>query len=64
MLTISNAPSCGVTYDRHSDNSRGAVYDCNIFIVKATGKAEKAYQGEGQENLTKGEGSVQLTSLY
>jgi hypothetical protein len=26
MSIISDAPSCGVTYDHHSDNSRGVIY--------------------------------------
>jgi hypothetical protein len=36
FTAVSDAPSCGVTYNRHSDNSRGAIYDRNIFIVQAT----------------------------
>jgi hypothetical protein len=45
-----DAPSCGITYDRHSDKttlleniystvviSDNRHYDCNIFIVRATG---------------------------
>jgi hypothetical protein len=32
-MTFSDAPSCGVTYDPYSDNSRGAIYNRNIFIM-------------------------------
>jgi hypothetical protein len=32
---VSNAPSCGVTYDRHSDDSSGVIYDRKMFIVQA-----------------------------
>jgi hypothetical protein len=37
FMTISVAPSCGVTYDHHSYNYIGVIYDCNIFIIQATG---------------------------
>ncbi len=26
MMIVSDAPSCGVTYNRHSDGSRGVIY--------------------------------------
>jgi hypothetical protein len=26
MTIVSDAPSCGNTYNRHSDNSRGVIY--------------------------------------
>ncbi len=26
MMSIRDAPSCGVTYDHHSDNTRGVIY--------------------------------------
>ncbi len=35
-MTASDAPSCGITYDHHSDDSRGVIYDCNVFIIQAT----------------------------
>jgi len=31
-MTLSDAQSCGITYDQHSDNSRGVIYDLNIFV--------------------------------
>jgi hypothetical protein len=34
---LSDFPSCGVTCDRHSDDSSGVIYDHNMFIVQATG---------------------------
>ncbi len=34
---VSDAPNCGITYNRHSDDSRDVIYDRNIFIVQATG---------------------------
>ncbi len=27
--------SCGITYDCHTDSSRDAIYDRNIFIIQA-----------------------------
>jgi len=36
-MIVSDAPYCGVTYNRHSDDSRGIIYDRNMFIVQATG---------------------------
>jgi hypothetical protein len=38
-MIISDAPSCGVTWDQHSDESRGIIYDRNMFIVRATDRA-------------------------
>ncbi len=35
-MIVSDAPSCGVTYDCHSDDSSGFTYDRNMFIVQAT----------------------------
>jgi hypothetical protein len=37
MTTISDAPSCCITYSCHSDDFRVVIYDRNIFIVQATG---------------------------
>ncbi len=37
LMTISDASFCGITDDHHSDDLRGAIYDCNIFIIQATG---------------------------
>jgi hypothetical protein len=34
---ISDAPSCCVTYNCHSDNSRGVIYGFIMVIVQATG---------------------------
>ncbi len=34
MIKI-DIPSYGVTYDHHSDDSRGIIYDQNMFIVQA-----------------------------
>ncbi len=33
---IGEATTLSVTYDRHSENSRGVIYDHNIFIIQAT----------------------------
>ncbi len=30
----SDAPSCGITYDHHSDYSRGVIYNLNVFITQ------------------------------
>jgi hypothetical protein len=35
-MTVSETPSCGVTYYCHPDDSRGVIYDRNIFIILAT----------------------------
>ncbi len=32
-MNISEAPSCGITYDHHIDDSRGFIYDHNIFVL-------------------------------
>jgi hypothetical protein len=37
-MTVSDAPSYGNTYDHHSENSRGVIYNLNIFITQATGE--------------------------
>jgi hypothetical protein len=36
IIKTSDAPNCGVTYDRHSDDSRG-IYNCNRFMIQPTG---------------------------
>jgi len=33
LTTISDVPNRGVTYDRHSDNSRDVNYNCNMFTI-------------------------------
>jgi hypothetical protein len=37
LMTLSGAPSCGITYDHHSDDSRGVIYNRNVFIIQAIG---------------------------
>ena len=27
MMTVKDTPSCGITYNRHSDDSRVVIYD-------------------------------------
>jgi hypothetical protein len=36
-MIVSDAPNCGVTYNHHSDDYRGVIYDRNMFIVQAIG---------------------------
>jgi hypothetical protein len=36
ITIVSDAPNCGVTYNRHSDDFKGIIYDCNMFIAQAT----------------------------
>jgi hypothetical protein len=36
-MLVSNFPSFGFTFDNHSDDSRGIIYDRNMFIVQPTG---------------------------
>jgi hypothetical protein len=33
-MIVNNAPSCGITYDRHSDDSRHDIYDRNVFTIQ------------------------------
>jgi hypothetical protein len=33
-MTPSDAPSCGLTYNYYSDNSRGVIYDCKTLQIK------------------------------
>ncbi len=35
-MTVCDAPCCAITYDRHSYDSKGVIYDCNICIIQAT----------------------------
>ncbi len=35
-MTVSDAPSCGIICNCHSDESRGVIYSHNIFIVQGT----------------------------
>ncbi len=36
-MTISDAPSCGVTYDGHSDYFKDIIYKHQIFKIRDTG---------------------------
>jgi len=36
LIATSDTPSCGITDDCHSDDSRGVIYDCNILIIQAS----------------------------
>jgi hypothetical protein len=36
-MIISDTSSCGITYNHHSDYSRGVIYDGNIFIIQVPG---------------------------
>jgi len=40
ITIVSDATTWSVTYDHHSDSSRGVIYDHNIFITHATSQAE------------------------
>ncbi len=35
VTVVSDATTWSVTYDHHSDNSRGVIYDRNILIIVA-----------------------------
>ncbi len=39
LKTVSDAPSCGINYHRHSYNSIGVIYD-HVFIIQATDRVE------------------------
>ncbi len=43
-MIVSDAPSCGITYDHHSDDSSGIIYDRNMFIVQATSDSELGFE--------------------
>jgi hypothetical protein len=42
-MIIGDASSCGITYACHSDDSRGVIYNQNIFNTQATGLVEKMF---------------------
>ncbi len=42
---MSDTPSCGVTYNRYSDDSRDIIYDRNIFMIQPTGLSNVCRQG-------------------
>ncbi len=45
-MTISDAPSCGITYDEHSDDSRGVIDALTEhFIVQASLMMIAIYDG-------------------
>jgi len=37
-MIMSDTPSCGITCNRHSDESRDIIYYCNLIIVLAIGQ--------------------------
>jgi hypothetical protein len=37
MMIVGDATAWSITYDRHSDDSRGVIYNRNTFIKQATG---------------------------
>ncbi len=37
MVIEGDATTWIITYDSHSDNSRGVIFDHNIFIIQLTG---------------------------
>jgi hypothetical protein len=43
-MTVSDAESCGITYNHYSDASRGVIYNCIIFH----GKNEQSKCGEAK----------------
>jgi hypothetical protein len=43
-MTLSEAPSCVVTYNHNSDDSRDVIYNRNIFILQATDKISLGLQ--------------------
>jgi hypothetical protein len=40
-MLVSDIPSCGITYNHHSDGSVGVIYNLNMFIIQATGNGTK-----------------------
>jgi hypothetical protein len=43
ITIVSDVPSCGITYSRHSDNSRSVIYDRILFVIQATDRIRKCY---------------------
>jgi len=37
LMIIGDTTTWSITYDHHSDNYRGVIYDHNTFIIQATG---------------------------
>jgi hypothetical protein len=35
ITILSDAPSCGISYSHHSDDSRGVIYKDKMFIKQA-----------------------------
>jgi hypothetical protein len=42
-MAVSDISSCCITYDHHSDNSGGVIYNRNIFVILAPGPNVKKY---------------------
>jgi hypothetical protein len=38
-MILGDATAWSITYDRHSDSSRGVIYNHNILILQGTGDA-------------------------
>jgi hypothetical protein len=36
-MILSDAPNCGGTYDCHSDDARGIIYDLKMFMEQVVG---------------------------
>jgi len=51
-MNISDTPSCGITYDHHSDASGGFIWDCNIFIIQTTGVKIRNHIPRVSKNLS------------
>jgi hypothetical protein len=41
MTIMGDAPSCGITYDHHSDDSRGVI--CTLTLIYSTGISHDDY---------------------
>jgi hypothetical protein len=37
MMTVGDATTWSVNYDCYSNDFRGIIYNCNMFIIQATG---------------------------
>jgi hypothetical protein len=42
-MAVSDISSCCITYDHHSDNSGGVIYNPYIFVILAPGHNVKKY---------------------
>ncbi len=66
MTIVSDATTWSITYDRHSDNSRGIIYNGKIFIIQTTAfviKIKLAWKCFQEQNTLAYRSPGQITGL-